>query len=341
MARAPPISKSPRRKALKRPAKRKAKVRKKSNRNDDSSKTSAAARTNLTSNDILIDTNHKLGEGAFRECFGGTYQGGTRNQQEAACKRFKLKYSAMEQEFFAQDFKIAEKAIFLAECWNLLCDRNRTILVSKGSVHSNYVDGRLYLVEPLIRDYQKFTSNSGWVGDRTDWAVRCMEAFTHFSYHKTGGQMVVCDIQGRYRHNWRKNSKPISRFELGDPAICSRRRIYGPTDLGEKGIESFFANHKCNEFCQSHWSKPRRPREWFPQTMGTSMASSDLSSALNLHNRATFKLGLNKLLEIAEEGEEEESDNTDGSYARGGDIYHHRRHWDQMMQEQSSSDSDW
>ena len=74
--------------------------------------------------------------------------------------------------------------------------------------------------------------------------------------------------------------------------------------------------------------------------MGTSMASSDLSSALNLQHRATFKLGLNKLLEIAEEGEEEESDNDDG-YARGGDIYQHQRHWDQMMQEQSSSDSDW
>ena len=50
--------------------------------------------------------------------------------------------------------------------------------------------------------------------------------------------MIVCDLQGRYRHNRRVNSK--SRFELTDPAICSRRRTYGHTDLGEKGIESFF-----------------------------------------------------------------------------------------------------
>jgi len=67
------------------------------------------------------------------------------------------------------------------------------------------------------------------------------------------------------------------------------------------------------------------------------MASSDLSSALNLQNRATFKLGLNKLLEIAEEGEEE-NDNDDGQYAHGGDLYQHQRYWDQMVGEQGSSD---
>lgn len=322
-----PDPKSAARKARKRPVKRKAKIEK--SKENTSKPISSAARTNLTSNDVQIDTNDKLGEGAFRECFGGTYLGGRRNQQEAACKRFKLKYSAMEKEFFGQDFKIAEKAIFLADCWNKFCAPQRTILISNGSVHTNTMDGRLYLVEPLIRYYRKFTSNSGWVRDRSDWSVRCMEAFTHFSYHKTGGNMIVCDIQGRYRHN--RFNRRMSRFELGDPAICSRRRLYGPTDLGEKGIESFFANHQCNEFCQSNWSKPKRPRVWFPQTMGTSMASSELSSALNLQNRATFKLGLNKLLEI-EEGEEEDGDIDIGDgYAHGGDIDHHQRHWDAMM----------
>ena len=48
--------------------------------------------------------------------------------------------------------------------------------------------------------------------------------------------------QGRYRNQYRK-----CRFELTDPAICSRARDYGPTDLGEKGIQSFFKTHVCNK----------------------------------------------------------------------------------------------
>ena len=268
---------------------------------------SSAARTNLTSNNVKV-TNHKLGEGAFRECYEGIYIGGNRNKQAAACKRFKSQYRSMEQEFFAQDFSIADKAIALAEGWNSVCEYGKEIMVSRGTVHT--INRRKYLVEPLIRDYDKFTSNTGWIGNSRNWKVRCMEAFTHYTYHKMGGQMIVCDIQGRYRHN--RYSKAKSRFELGDPAICSRRRMYGPTDLGEKGIESFFANHSCNEFCQSSWSRPRTPSQWFPLSRGTSMVSSAHANRLTLESRATFRMGRNQLMEIVEEDEEEsDSDNDD------------------------------
>ena len=55
---------------------------------------SSAARTNLTSNNVTV-TNYKLGEGSFRECYQGTYVGGNRNKQSAACKRFKSQYAGM------------------------------------------------------------------------------------------------------------------------------------------------------------------------------------------------------------------------------------------------------
>lgn len=248
---------------------------------------SSAARTNLTSNDVRI-TNERLGEGSFRVCLRGTFLGGNRNNQDAACKRFKPQYRIMESEFFAKDFLIADRAIRSAEKWNEFCPLGKEILVSRGSIHCSN-SGIQYLVEPLIRYYEKFTSNSGWIGDTEDWEVRCMEAFTHFSYHESGGQMIVCDIQGRYKYD--RYSKRKSRFELSDPAICSRQRWYGPTDLGEKGIESFFANHNCNEFCQSHWNRPRYPAQWFPMTRGTSMLSSKVTNKLNLTSKATFRMG--------------------------------------------------
>lgn len=248
---------------------------------------SSAARTNLSSNDVAIGS-RQIGEGAFRVCLEGTFVGGNRNNQAAACKRFKPQYRSMGDEFFAKDFQITDQTIAAAEEWNDVCAYGKEILVNRGAIHSSN-SGINYLVEPLIRYYEKYTSNNGWIGNTSDWEVRCMEAFTHFSYHQSGGQLIVCDIQGRYKHN--KYSKSKSRFELTDPAICSRSRSYGPTDLGEKGIDSFFANHVCNEFCETHWNQPRRVKQWFPASKGTSMLSSRVTSKLFLTSRATFRMG--------------------------------------------------
>lgn len=253
----------------------------------------SAARTNLTSSDVRI-SNHRLGEGVFRECLSGTFIGGNRNQQEAACKRFKPQHRHMSDEYFAMDFKIVDKTIELAEAWNMICPVGKEIIVNKGAIH--YSNSQIpYLVEPLIRYFQKYTSNAGWIGDKDNWEVRAMEAFSHFTYHKSGGHLIVCDLQGRYRHNRYNRSK--CRFELTDPAICSRRRNYGPTDMGEKGIHSFFCNHTCNEFCSNEWQVPRNPRQWFPLSHGTSMLSSAMTNKLNINNPATFRTNLYGIME--------------------------------------------
>jgi hypothetical protein len=75
---------------------------------------SSAARTNLDSTDVRI-TNKRLGEGTFRVCLEGKYLGGNRNQQVAACKRFKPEWRAMENEYFASDFHVAETVIHYAD----------------------------------------------------------------------------------------------------------------------------------------------------------------------------------------------------------------------------------
>ncbi len=260
---------------------------------------SPAARTNLTSKNVNI-TNNILGIGAFRICVEGTYVGGNRNAQEAACKRFKPQYRQMEDEFFSKDFQIADRTIQYAEGWNSFCEYGKEIVVSRGDIHTTYENVK-YLVEPLVRHFEKFTSNNGWIADVNEvgWAVLAMEAFSHYTYHQSGGQLIVCDLQGRYRFS--KFSKTKCRFELSDPAISSRRRTYGPTDLGEKGIESFFHNHVCNKFCQSHWQRPRNPQQWFPLSRGTSMLSSQLSNHLMLSSAMTFVVNLTTV-------EEDESD---------------------------------
>ena len=259
---------------------------------------SSAARTNLSSNSVTIHTNTVIGRGAFRTAYAATYVGGNRNNQEAVAKCFKPEYRGLENEFFNSDFQVADKAIQYAEEWNNFCDSDETILVTRGDVKTAG-NGKKYLVEPLIRYFTKFTSNNGWITDDEGWCGEAMEAFTHYTYHRSGGNLIVCDLQGRYRNNRFNRNK--SRFELTDVAVCSRRCAYGPTDLGEKGIDSFFHNHVCNQFCNQtgRWQRPNpcNTRQWFPKSSSTSMMRSSQSHLLNLRNQSTFRPGFGGILE--------------------------------------------
>mmetsp|Transcript_22339 Transcript_22339/g.53139 ORF Transcript_22339/g.53139 Transcript_22339/m.53139 type:complete len:309 (+) Transcript_22339:586-1512(+) len=303
---------------------------------------SSAARTNLHAKSVIV-TNQKLGEGHFRECFAGTYVGGCRNKQAAVCKRFKQRWRSMEMEYFASDFKIADTAIRYAEGWNSFCCHDEIILVTKGNVLGSK-DGR-YLCEPLIRNFKKFTSNSGWIKESECWTTQALEAFSHYTYHASGEEHLVCDLQGRYRDNRRFRNSSKSRFELTDVAICSRAREFGPTDLGEKGIESFFANHVCNDFCNEHWSRPYRPRRWFPRnSSATSMFSSRNSHLLQSSNRIGFQLGgLGYIVEEGDSSDESSSYDDEGSYDEDwNDSYRRAESYNNYRgyQESSSSSSD-
>jgi len=211
-------------------------------------------------------------------------------------------------EYFADDFKIADWAIHYAEYWNTFCVHDETILITKGHIISSG-SGIQYLAEPVIKNFKKFTSNSGWIENSGCWTTELMEAFSHYSYHISDGENLVCDLQGRYRDNRRYRSGK-SRFELTDIAICSRARSFGPTDLGEKGIESFFANHQCNQFCHANgdqWEEPHYTRSWFPSnSSATSMFSSSDSHKLKSSNRTQFRLG--GMGNIEEEDSDSDSD---------------------------------
>ena len=105
---------------------------------------------------------------------------------------------------------------------------------------------RKVLQEPFIENYQKFNSNTGWSDDSTPWP-RVMQALSHFSYHESQGKHLLCDLQGGLYRNG---------VVLTDPVIMSAERAYGPTDLGQEGIISFFSHHQCNEYCRRSWRKP-------------------------------------------------------------------------------------
>ena len=171
----------------------------------------------------------------------------------------------MESQFYETDLKTSNEAIRLITKWNDAKFIDRMVRVNLPAVwtftSSSRWAGRKVLQEPFIEKYQKFNSNSGWADDTIPWA-RVMQALSHFSYHTSGETTLLCDLQGGVYNDG---------VVLTDPVVMSNTREYGPTDLGPRGISSFFNNHVCNEYCRSEWRRPRDQMRYYTRTARTSM----------------------------------------------------------------------
>ncbi|CAK9062625.1 Alpha-protein kinase 1 (AK1) [Durusdinium trenchii] len=95
---------------------------------------------------------------------------------------------------------------------------------------------RFMAIEPWIPGrYEKFTSNAGYISKDSDLA----QAFTHFTWEFTAGDIMVADIQG-------------GGNTLTDPQIHSQDTDrFGRGNLATKGMDAFFLNHTCNDICHT------------------------------------------------------------------------------------------
>lgn len=105
--------------------------------------------------------------------------------------------------------------------------------------------GEQRLVEPFVHNWHKFNSNAGYAASSTQSFNLLVQAFSHFSYHASHGEYIVCNAKGGVNF---KQKKVI----LCNPVIATRGSgdVFGCTDNGETAIDSFFDNHKCNHFCK-------------------------------------------------------------------------------------------
>jgi hypothetical protein len=210
---------------------------------------------------------YPFSSGTFRWVALGKYTDGARQGEKCVCKWFKSG-SVYEQEFFADDIKAVQKAAHIIQEWNSRNFIDKTIMLNIPQVW-RFTDGcsragQRALIEPFIEKYKKFNSNSGWADDSIPWS-RLLQALSHFSYHASRGQLVLCDLQGGIYSNG---------VSLTDPAVCSVSKSYGVTDLGSAGISNFFSQHRCNEFCRSEWTRPADQTQYLPVQRGSSMMSS-------------------------------------------------------------------
>ncbi|KAK3337580.1 kinase-like domain-containing protein [Cercophora scortea] len=237
----------------------------------DNGRYNASTRAEFTAESLSTP----FASGAFRWVAKGRYTEGSRTGQACVCKWFKTG-TVFEEDFFSLDIKAVAKALKIVNRFNQLNVFDKSIKINVPEVwtfdrSSGRWAGVKCLQEPFIQNYQKFNSNTGWTDTTRRWA-QIMQALSHFSYHVSGGNDVLCDLQGGiYR----------DEVVLSDPVILSRTREYGVTDLGPEGISSFFSQHDCTGYCRPGWTRPAKPVQYFEPRMSTSMLRHTASVALS------------------------------------------------------------
>ncbi|KAK6516265.1 hypothetical protein TWF506_006174 [Arthrobotrys conoides] len=222
------------------------------------------SRTN-NANSASIDTSKLFGSGTFKNVYAGTYTSGERNGQRCVTKEFKTG-CVVEEHYFKEELNICARAQGLIDAFNNASIMNQEIHLNTPEIWtytSGSKIGEKSLTEPMILNFEKFNSNSGWaLTDSTGWAA-AMQSLSHFSYDHSGGKFLLCDLQGgRYNDG----------YVLSDPVIMSKNQNCGPADLGMDGIMSFFQRHKCGAFCDGSWMKPPvLGKAKIPMHQGTTM----------------------------------------------------------------------
>lgn len=188
-----------------------------------------------------------LAAGEERNVFAAVYSKGPRKGEAAVIKVFKTG-SVFESKCFDKDIRSVEKAAVLIKQFNTFYD---SYTVGGAGVPRFYLNkpevwdygGKKCFVEPrILRTFHKLNSNTGWVSN----PALVTEALSHFSYHVSDGQHLLCDLQGGQYSN---------HFVLTDPVVHSRTSEFGATDGGEAAMNSFFSRHQCNRFCQQRWRR--------------------------------------------------------------------------------------
>jgi Mg-chelatase subunit ChlD len=96
------------------------------------------------------------------------------------------------------------------------------------------------------------------------------QAFSHFTYVRSKGQLMVVDLQGTLQVQSIVKSRKVLKtkeFVFTDPAIHKRKRAMGHqflrqlnlgrTNRGREGMNDFWETHVCNDACRVFGLRPR------------------------------------------------------------------------------------
>merc|ERR1712223_358300 len=108
-----------------------------------------------------------------------------------------------------------------------MCNKITFLLSGSPLFHvEHYIDG----------EYVKYNSNSGFVDNRL--VRQTPQAFSHFTFERSGHELIVVDIQG------------VGDLYTDPQIHTSEGTEYGDGNLVVKGMALFFHSHSCNSICK-------------------------------------------------------------------------------------------
>eukprot|EP00639_Heterosigma_akashiwo_P024639 CAMPEP_0194693842 /NCGR_PEP_ID=MMETSP0295-20121207/20829_1 /TAXON_ID=39354 /ORGANISM="Heterosigma akashiwo, Strain CCMP2393" /LENGTH=300 /DNA_ID=CAMNT_0039584915 /DNA_START=25 /DNA_END=924 /DNA_ORIENTATION=+ len=183
----------------------------------------------------------KFAEGAMRECYrlkklpqqpnSHFHALDWKHANNYVAKRYKK--NDTDDSIYENDIKLQMEAAYWAKLYNQ-CDPPKKIdMINAYLIQFIEREGApIFCVERFIEgEYIKHNTNAGFV-DHDDHRMT-PQAFSHFSYHKSGGRIMVVDIQG------------VGDLYT-DPQIHSLAQTFGDGDLGDRGMALFFGSHRCS-----------------------------------------------------------------------------------------------
>lgn len=104
-----------------------------------------------------------------------------------------------------------------------------------------FTENEVVLFEDFLEgDFKTFVTNRGFT---TGYGSYILDAFCHFTYHFSNGNLVVCNLKG---------IETEGEYKLTNPTIHSDDGCYGDKDTRFVGICDFFNNHMCNSICENY-----------------------------------------------------------------------------------------